>query len=169
MMEIRLHGALWRTATESRAAEWRRTLDELNAENALSLSGTRAASGETVEAALELVRKPDESLVVRVYPDGWTSDGELALAPETLAAFFDEYSATIRQMVHVDSQAPVRGFEALDMAKRAVHDEAADYLVEQLAPFVRAEQPDARRLFTLIFLVATDLPERLVRYHRRHG
>ena len=56
----------------------------------------------------------------------------------------------------------------IDYAKRIVHDDAAAFLRESLADVVQMDLSDARRLFTLIFLVGTDLPETLVRYHRRH-
>jgi uncharacterized protein (UPF0262 family) len=79
-----------------------------------------------------------------------------------------EYTATISQLAHVDREAPVRGFEALDYAKRVVHDDAAAALKDALASVVRMDLADARRIFTLFFLLATDLPEELVRYHRFH-
>lgn len=164
MFEIRLHGALWKSVPEARAAEWRRTLADLNQQNGIA-AGTIPVDEEP---ALELVRRPDGRFLFRLYADGWTCAGEYELEPDAVEGFFDEYDATIRQMVHVDRQAPVRGFEALDYAKRVVHDEAGAYLLERLRPDVALELDDARRLFTLVFLVGTDLPEELVRYHRRH-
>lgn len=163
MFEVRLHGALWKRVGEHRAAEWRRALDELNLANEIALVGEAVE-----EPALELVRPPDGSYHVRVYRDGFELLADIALDPASVADFFDEYGATITQMVHVDREAPVRGFEAIDYAKRVVHDEAAGFLRETLEQTVTMPLSDARRLFTLIFLVGTDLPEAMVRYHRRH-
>ena len=46
--------------------------------------------------------------------------------------------------------APVHRIEPLDMARKAVHDEAADILMQRLQGKVRLDHATARRLFTLI-------------------
>ena len=164
MLEIRLHGALWREASPARRREWERSLEELNAGNGLEAVGLSAAD----EPALELVRLPDGTFQARTYRGAFDRHATVALDISGLAPLFDDYAATIRQMVHVDSDAPVRGFEALDYAKRVVHDEAAEFLARSMGAIANVPFEDARRLFTLIFLIAGDLPEELVRYHRRH-
>jgi uncharacterized protein (UPF0262 family) len=166
MIEVRLHGALWKSATASRSEEWRRSLTELNTLNALLVLGPQWASADDV--ALELVRPPTGEFVFRLYVDGWTCVATMPLPADAIGTAFSEYDTTIRQMVHVDKQAPVRGFEALDYAKRVVHDEAAAVIIAALDEVLETSLDDARRLFTLVFLVGTDLPESLVRYHRRH-
>lgn len=164
MFEIRIHGALWKRAGAKRAEEWRRSLDELNADN-----GIRSQLDDPLEEpALELVRPPDGAFRFRVYQDGFELVADIELDRAGVEDLFGEYEATIRQLVHVDREAPARGFEAIDYAKRIVHDDAAAFLRESLANVVQMDLSDARRLFTLIFLVGTDLPETLVRYHRRH-
>jgi len=164
MLEVRLHGALWKRATTARAEEWRRTLEELNGSNAL------ATVGEPVEEpAIEFVRPPDGGYELRLYRDGFDCIARVALERSAVEQFFAEYAATISQLVHVDRDAPVRGFEAIDYAKRVVHDEAAGFLRESVEDVIAMDLADARRLFTLLFLIGTDLPEALVRYHRMHG
>lgn len=164
--EVRLHGALWKEVGAARAAEWRRSLDEVNAHNALR---ARPAFDLGDEPALELLRRPEGHYCVRLYRDGTERAHEVALDPQQIAGFFAEYAATIERMVHVDREAPARGFETLDYAKRLVHDEAAGWLRDAMDACLACTLDDARRLFTLLFLVGTDLPEALVRYHRRHG
>lgn len=164
VFEIRIHGALWKRVGAHRAGEWRHSLDELNQDN-----GIESALDEPLdEPALELVQPPDGSYRFRVYRDGFDLVADVALDRASVQSLFDEYEATIRQLVHVDREAPVRGFEAIDYAKRIVHDDAAAFLRDALSEVVRMDLADARRLFTVIFLVGTDLPEALVRYHRRH-
>ena len=46
--------------------------------------------------------------------------------------------------------APVHRIEAIDMARRGVHDEAAELLMQRLQGKVRTDHATARRLFTLI-------------------
>lgn len=166
MIEVRLHGAFWKSATASRAEEWRRSLTELNTLNGIAVRDASWAGAEDV--ALELVRPPDGTFEFRLYLDGWTCVATMPLPPDAIGHAFTEYDTTIRQMVHVDKEAPVRGFEALDYAKRVVHDEAATVILGALEEVLAVDLEDARRLFTLVFLVGTDLPESLVRYHRRH-
>jgi uncharacterized protein (UPF0262 family) len=163
--EIRLHGALWRQTPPGRADEWRRALDELNQFNGVL---PRQPTGSTEAPALEFALRPDDVWEVRFYADGVRRTDTLELPPVMVAEHVAEYTATISQLAHVDREAPVRGFEALDYAKRVVHDDAAAALKDALASVVRMDLADARRIFTLFFLLATDLPEELVRYHRFH-
>ena len=164
MIELRLHGSLWKTVSTTRAEEWRRALDEINADNDVHCSAVE----DDDEPALELVRPPDETYHFRVYRNGFDLVTSTQLDGGELSRFFDEYGATIRQMALVDRDAPVRGFEALDYAKRVVHDEAAQFIIDSLRESLKLELADARRLFTLVFLVGTDIPEELVKYHRFH-
>lgn len=165
MMELRLHGALWRGASPQRRSEWQRCLEEFNTEN--EAASSEAEGGD--EPSLELVRLPSQSFQLRVYRDSFERVAQVDLDAEALAPLIADYGTTIRQMVHVDQDAPARGFESLDYAKRVVHDEAASFVRQSLAPTVALGERDARLLFTLIFLIAGDLPEEWVRYHRSHG
>lgn len=162
MMDLRLHGAIWRSADDRRDA-WQRALDELNAENTL-----RAPAWPEGDLSLEIVRLPSGAFLLRLYRDVFERLDEISLDPEGLAHVFSDYAQTIRHMVHMHQDAPTRGFESLDHAKRVVHDEAAALMQESLAPTVEATNDDARRLFTLLFLIAGDLPEHLVRFHLYH-
>lgn len=163
MIELRLHGGIWRNAGDRRQ-EWQQTLDEINASNAFSVVGD---TGDR-ELSLEIVRLPSGAFLLRLYEDVFERLGEVALESEALDALFSDYAQTIRHMVHVEQDAPVRGFESLDFAKRVVHDEAAAFIESALGEMLAVGSEDARRLFTLLFLIAGDLPERLVRFHRFH-
>ncbi len=165
MLEVRLHGALWKQATPIRRHEWQRALDELNEDNALSGVAIRDAD----EASIEIVRTPDDTWHLRLMEGAYSVVDTIDLDAAEMQPHLDEYAATIRKMVHVDRDAPVRGFEALDYAKRVVHDDAGTWLSEKLAGRVRSTHDDARRLFTLLFLLISELPEEMVRYHRVHG
>lgn len=154
--EFRLHGALWKGAPERKQREWRRTLGELNRPDS------------DPDRCIELVRPPGTHFQVRIYdPEGRLLEQIPLDAPE-LEDCLREYGATIRQLVHVDRSAPIKGVEALDYAKRVVHDDAASILRESLAAHADLSLGQARRLFTLLFLAHSDLPPELVRYHRFH-
>lgn len=150
---FRIHPALVKTANPARLAEWKRVLDEYN----------EAGDAPVV---IEIALPPDDHVQFRV--EQASGPTLVRVTTRTLEPLLAEYAETIRHMVRIDREAPARGFEALDYAKRVVHDEGADLLRAQLRAVVPLEIDDARHLFTLVFLVASDLPEELVRYHRRH-
>jgi uncharacterized protein (UPF0262 family) len=162
-MDICLHGALWRTVSTQRAEEWRRVLDELAQMNRIepTVPGPEAAS-------LELLQTPDGQWQFRLLMDGVRRGATCSLDSGLFDTHLNEYRMIIERLALMDREAPVRGFEALDYAKRVVHDDAAATLMDALRDLVRMELSDARSLFTLFFLASTDLPEALVRYHRYH-
>jgi hypothetical protein len=164
MFEVRVHGSLWGAASPARAAEWRRAIAEFNADNAVASDSIAPAPG----AAIELVRPPGGFFHVRIYGDPNELVATVPLEPPTVEAHFREYAETIRHLRRLDLEAPVRGIEAVDYAKRVVHDEAGDYLRKALRPWVTVSVDDARRLFTLLFLVGSDLPDDALGFHRRH-
>ncbi len=85
----------------------------------------------------------------------------------TLARVFREYREVIERIVatgHFDRDK----FEALDWGKKVVHNEAAALLRQALDGFLELDDEAARQLFTLLFLIKTELPPHVVRYHRAH-
>lgn len=50
-------------------------------------------------------------------------------------------------------QAPHSRSEAIDMGRRAMHNEGAEMILQQLAPYLTADLGTARLLFTLLFLL----------------
>nr|WP_194303280.1 UPF0262 family protein [Acetobacter estunensis] len=45
--------------------------------------------------------------------------------------------------------------QAIDMGRRGIHDEAADLLIERLSGKIALDRPTARRIFTLVCLLAS--------------
>ena len=58
-------------------------------------------------------------------------------------AICDSYYQAIRKATAAE-------IETIDMARRAIHNDAADLLLERLEGKVETDHPTARRLFTLI-------------------
>lgn len=50
-------------------------------------------------------------------------------------------------------QAPHSRSEAIDMGRRAMHNEGAEMILKQIAPYLTADFGTARLLFTLLFLL----------------
>lgn len=61
-----------------------------------------------------------------------------------------EYFAICESYYQAIRKATAQEIETIDMARRGVHDEAAEMLLERLDGKVETDFPTARRLFTLI-------------------
>ena len=79
-----------------------------------------------------------------------------------------EYQEVIEGIVQVGSTGGRGRFEAMDYGKKVVHDEAGELLQELLEDIAELPLSTARRLFTLLFLLKTEMPAHLVQYHRSH-
>lgn len=72
----------------------------------------------------------------------------LSLAP--LRRMVKDYFAVCESYHAAIRTAPLSRIEAIDMGRRALHDEASQVLQERLARKIRVDLDTARRLFTLI-------------------
>jgi len=137
---------------------------------------------ELEEALLDLETEDDgepPTLVVGVLPDGGlayaveSAEGGVTAVPlpyPRVARVFREYRDVIQRLARSDlGSFGMRDFETLDYAKKLVHDEAGALLRKTLRTAVNIDLAQARRLFTLSFLLSSDLPEEVIRTHRRHG
>ncbi|MGF7155634.1 UPF0262 family protein [Novosphingobium gossypii] len=61
-----------------------------------------------------------------------------------------EYFAICESYYQAIRKATAQEIETIDMARRAIHNEASELLIERLAGKVETDHPTARRLFTLI-------------------
>lgn len=61
-----------------------------------------------------------------------------------------EYFAICESYYQAIRKATAQEIETIDMARRAIHNEASELLIERLAGKVDTDHPTARRLFTLI-------------------
>lgn len=100
---------------------WRVTLAVRDGRLAMDIAGESGGHGETLLLGLARFRRP-----VREY-----------------FAICDSYYRALRK-------ASAREIETIDMARRAIHDQAARLLLERLEGKVETDFATARRLFTLI-------------------
>jgi uncharacterized protein (UPF0262 family) len=61
-----------------------------------------------------------------------------------------EYFAVCESYYQAIRKASAQEIETIDMARRGIHDSAAELLLERLDGKVATDHPTARRLFTLI-------------------
>lgn len=160
-MRFRIADTLWDGTRPDREEEWRHALLDLNHEH----------DGEP--PLLTFDRAEDGGAVVRIErAEGPPS--EIGLSFDLLRDPFRDYREVIQRLARSSAGAfGSREWESLDYAKKLVHDDAGLRIKKALRPHLReGEVVDlklARRLFTLIFLIAQDLPRELVTRHRGHG
>jgi uncharacterized protein (UPF0262 family) len=143
---VRIDEPLWSGASAVRRAEWTTLITDLL--RAESPWPTRA--GATV-----IIGCDDELIVFRFTQDD--AEDVTSVPRGDLRALFDEYLGVIDRLGEDDLH-PMR-MEALDMAKRVVHDGGARRLGELLPDL--AESLDARRrLFSLVVSLVVDTTRR---------
>ena len=158
LTEALIDDATWDAAARERRHEWRVALDELIHDHHFA-----------VEAEARL------RLLVTVAPtshitlDLRTLDGHdfarVELPLVELEVHLREYLDICREMGRLDVAESSPRLEALDIAKRLSHDEAA----ETIARLCRALRPDhatCRRLFTLVVALHFDTTRLLLPHHR---
>jgi uncharacterized protein (UPF0262 family) len=156
LTDIRLDESTWASGSRDRRLEWRVALRELLEEH-------QFAAEMPALAVIVTYRNGDVHLV------GSSSEGERVLAidvPQTaMAGHLEEYLSICKEMSKLGNANAAR-YEALDIAKRLVHDDAADTLLG-LCRVLRPDLSTCRRLFTLIVTLYVDTTRLAVPHHRR--
>jgi hypothetical protein len=159
-MRFRIADELWDGARPEREREWQDALLDLNLE----------ADGQP--PVITIARAVDGGALLQAELDECVLTCPLSF--DLLRDPFREYRDVISRLARADAGAfGMRDWESLDYAKKLVHDDAGMRIRKVLRPHADRLGPlelkVARRLFTVIFLVAVDLPLELVKRHRRHG
>ncbi len=163
-MKFRIADGLWDGVRPEREREWQHALMDLNAEH----------DGHAPVFTIHR-REDGGAAIVLAFSEGDERVAELSF--DLLRDPFRDYREIIARLARADGGTlGMRDWESLDYAKKLVHDEAAARIRKALRPHLAAVEGHlgidlklARRLFTLVFLVACDIPAELVTRHRRHG
>lgn len=158
-MKYRIDAALYDGVGAERLREWQETLLDLNTDD----------DGEP--PTLTIGRLGDGGATFRVEPaDGQGEAVSVAVPHARLRGHLREYRDIITRLARADLGAfGMRDVDTLDYAKKLVHDDAGDLLRKALRPAATVSHATARRIFTLVFLMSSELPEAAIRSHRRHG
>lgn len=162
LVEIILDDATWDAASLERRGEWRVVLDELIEAHKFALTPPPESAVDGSGMRLFVTADPE-----RIRFDAQTLGGRHVVAAEvpiaemreTLAEYF-KICFDMGRLGEGDNSSKL---EALDIAKRLVHDEAAEVVQRLLHPLA-PDHPTARRLFTLVVALHFDTT-RLVRPH----
>ena len=137
----------WGCATRLRRTEWQQTITEFVDEAVFT------ATKEDRLRAYVTVHK--EGLAVDLHDSGGRQVGRLELPQHLIAPVFREYMDIIREMLRCGNGANSPKLEALDIAKKLSHDDAAELLQRHFRDVV-PDHNTARRLFTLLVVLTHD-------------
>lgn len=156
LADLRLDEATWNQGNDLRRAEWRVVRDELleDGDFAAPFDGLYLLATPTPEAvAFEAL---DDEGFVRFT---------VSLPRTLLAESIREYAAIIRRLDENADHRDATWVEAVDMAKKVVHDRAAG-VIAKAAPELSTDLPTLRRVFTFVFALLVDTTR--MRHARAH-
>ncbi len=156
LADLRLDEATWQSGSDLRRAEWRVVRDELLEDGnfAESWSGLYVLATPCVQA-VTFEALDGEGFVKHT----------LALPRTLLVEPLGEYAAIIRRLDENADHRDATWIEAVDMAKKVVHDRAAG-VIAKAAPALAADLPTFRRVFTFVFALLVDTTR--MRHARAH-
>jgi hypothetical protein len=146
---VRIRETVWESAQPLRQREWKELIRDLMAGKPLF---------ELREGTMWIAR--EEERIALNFDDATDASIEL----KGLRAMLDEYIDVIHKLMDENASPP--RVEALDMAKKVVHDSAAKKLSE-LLPDLTSDLEARRRLFSLIVALVFDTTKLSVA-HRHH-
>lgn len=157
---IRIEERLWLSSSLLRKQDWRTTIHDI-------ISGTLpwpSRDDSTVVVGC------DEQNVNFVFTNASNDMHTISFPRTNLAPIVKEYTDVIKKLSQGEQLE--EHFEALDMAKRVVHDSGARKLAV-LLPGVGSNFETNRRLFTLVVSLMVDTtrlgPYAGHRHHAKHG
>jgi uncharacterized protein (UPF0262 family) len=153
--DIRIEEPLWSSVSDARRAEWQRATQELLEEHAFTRETPRRI----------LVSLTPEAVIFRSDDDG----PRVEVPRSLIDGHLQGYVGICRRMGALEQGASSAMLEALDMAKKLAHDDAA----QAVARFFKPLGPDhrtSRRLFTLLVTLLVDTTRlTMVHAHRARG
>lgn len=146
LADIRLDEATWSGASDLRRAEWRVVRDELLEDGDFS---------EPLGGLYLLATPSTEAVVLEALDQDGFVRHTTTLPRTLLAESVREYAAIIRRLDENADHRDATWVEAVDMAKKVVHDRAAGVLRSH-APELSDDLPTLRRVFTFYFALVVD-------------
>lgn len=147
LADLLVDDVTWRCATRPRRAEWLQAISELCDEGEFA-----APSSEVLRAYVTV--EPDCIRAAFHGPRG-IEVGRLMLPRPIIAPMFREYMALLVAIGNQGAAGYSPQVEALDIARRLMHDDAAELLISHSVGVI-PNHSTARRLFTLLVLLTHD-------------
>lgn len=156
-MKVRIDSRTWESGDPIRRREWQISIDELGSATDLSFPPEAAELNVTIA---------DTSALLSLLRDDETELARAEVPRSALTDHLTEYVDIVRQMDRASEGAGSARLEALDMAKKLAHDDAAKTLRRRCRP-LGADHATCRRLWTLLLTLLVDTTKLMgVRGHR---
>ena len=146
---VTLHPGMLATARPDQRGEWEAALREVRSAKGLSLR----AEGPLGQQREMQIRSRAWGFELKVRAPAGEVVQELALRSSELQSSIDEYLEIVERMRPDAADFARARIETLDIAKRLVHDQAAERIRRLLFENVVLDHETARRLFTLLCLI----------------
>lgn len=146
LAEVLVDDVTWRCATRPRRAEWLQAISELIEDATLT-----APQAVPLRAYITVER---DGIRGEFHDPSGELIGQLDLPRATIAPIFREY-VTLLQGIGSQDGGYSPQIEALDIARRLIHNDAADLVIRHSVGVVPDHQ-SARLLFTLLVLLTHD-------------
>ena len=98
----------------------------------------------------------NRQLVLKTVNDNGAALPHLILSLSPYRGIIRDYFLMIESYEKARSEGQQAKLEPIDMARRGLHNEAADLMIERLKDKAHMDHPTARRLFTLICVLHMD-------------
>ncbi|MDP2063437.1 MAG: UPF0262 family protein [Phaeovulum sp.] len=135
------------------AQERKVAIFDLLEENSFSLPGRGGAAAPTGPFCLGLAIR-EGRLVVEASNEAGERLAEFHLSLGPFRQVVKDYFQICESYFDAVKRLPPSQIEAIDMARRGIHNEGAEVLIERLAGKAELDRATARRLFTLICVLA---------------
>lgn len=146
LAEVRIDDRTWNGAEPSRRAEWQGCISELE-------EAGKNVFGE--EAHHLVITVTEQATLVDLYDQGGDHLAHASIAREALRDLITEYVDIVRQLARQEGPGGLARLEALDMAKKVVHDKAGRVVRRHARP-LGIDHDTARKLFTLLLALRVD-------------
>ena len=89
-----------------------------------------------------------------IYDQFDGSNNEVKLTISNIRRIIRDYQIVCDNYVEAIKTAPLKKIEAIDVGRRTIHDEGANFLLDILGDCVEVDMDIARRIFTLISILS---------------
>lgn len=144
--EVRIDDRTWEDADEARRHEYRLAIQELLSDDGLSFPE---------EARRLSITVGEQTSVLELLDGAGGSLGSAEVPRHALQKHVTEYVDIVRQLERAQRGGGSTSVEALDMAKKLAHDDAARTLRRLCRP-LRADHDTCRRIWTLLLTLRVD-------------
>ncbi|MEO7111207.1 MAG: UPF0262 family protein [Polyangiaceae bacterium] len=157
LADLRIDEPTWESGTPLRRAEWKSTCDDLRVE---------CNFGDAVTNRHVLVSSKPAVVLFEVLDDEGFAVTTFEITQASLQTPITEYLVIIRRMDDNAQDRDASWFEAVDMAKKVVHDRAARVLLSSV-PELSSDLGTLRKIFTLVLSLFVDTTT--LHHARGHG